>query len=48
LWQPEGLENRRLAGHIRGMETTIALSAIAVILIFVAVYAISAWKNPGR
>jgi uncharacterized membrane protein YuzA (DUF378 family) len=42
-----GLENGDAVAHIQGMEKTIALSAIVVVIIFVAVYALSAWKSHG-
>jgi hypothetical protein len=43
----DGLENLQTKTHIRGMEKTIALTAVVAILIFVAVYALSAWRSHG-
>ena len=42
-----GLENGRSGTHIRGMEKTIALTFVAVIIAFFAGYAIWVWKSPG-
>jgi hypothetical protein len=39
------LENGRSSGHIRGMEKIIALAVVAAIVVFAAVYALSAWKS---
>ena len=40
LWQASGLENGRCAGHIRGMEKTIALAVVVAIIAFVAIYSL--------
>jgi hypothetical protein len=41
------MEKNRLRVHIRGMEKLIALTVVAAIVVFVAVYALSAWKGKG-
>jgi hypothetical protein len=41
------MEKNRLRAHIRGMEKLIALTVVAAIVVFVAVYALSAWKGKG-
>jgi hypothetical protein len=45
LWLSSGLENARSAAHIRGMEKIIALAVVAAIIVFAAVYALSAGKR---
>jgi hypothetical protein len=40
LWQPDGLENARLAAHIRGMQKTI--DRVLVVIISVAIASMAA------
>jgi hypothetical protein len=45
LWQSSTLENGRCARHIQGMEKLIALTVVIAIVVFVATYALSAWRE---
>jgi len=36
------------AAYLVEMEKTIALAVVAAIVVFVAAYALSAWKSQGR
>jgi hypothetical protein len=42
------LENGQSEGHVQRMEKLIALTVVAAIVVFVAVYALAAWKGQGR
>jgi hypothetical protein len=45
MWQPVGVENGQFRGHIGEMETSIALTVVIVIVVFLAVYAITAMRG---
>jgi hypothetical protein len=44
----DGLENRSVGAHIRWMEKLVALTTVAAIAAFAAVYAVTAWMGQGK